>query len=456
MHRLAAALLLTAAASTVQAQSVLPTRPADPDRPAVSATGHTQPVPIAAPRGGPGPVTTAFTYQGRLEDNGNPANAQYDLRFTLLDDLGATVAGPICIDNVLVTDGVFSVQLDFGPVMTGDARQLRIAVRPGGPVGNCAAGPAYTTLTPDQPLTATPYALGLRLPFQGVRDLPQQHLFTVQNTGMGPFESGVRGIHVAPGSFPYDDSAGLRGESNADFGTGVLGISDRSVGVIGYTAGGLGRYGVFGRSDGEGGIGVAGYMPAGQGYAVFGLAPDVTSWAGYFSGRVTVDGNFDAVGSVRAGRLQVTDNAGVGRTLVSDANGNATWTQTNSVSISGPSPGVGTASGFVSPVAAITVGAGQKIHVTAHQSLGSVASGGAGNLNIFIGVRAQGSDVITTIGGGMFGLTVGQNQRSVFGISGIVSGLAPGVYEVGMVGSSSSAPSWNNNEWGYVTAFTLN
>lgn len=455
MHRLAAALLLTAAAA-VQAQSALPTRPADPARPTVSATGQAQPVPIAAPRGGPGPVTTAFTYQGRLEDNGNPANAQYDLRFTLVDDLGATVAGPICIDNVLVTDGVFSVQLDFGPVMTGDARQLRIAVRPGGPVGNCAAGPAYTTLTPDQPLTATPYALGLRLPLQGVRDLPQQHLFTIQNIGTGPLESGIRGIHVGPAAFPFDDSAGLRGESNAGFGSGVLGISDFTAGVLGYTAGGVGRYGVFGRSDGDGGIGVAGYVTAPSGYAIFGLAPDVQSWAGYFSGRVSVLGNLDASGTISSPNLRIGNNAAPGRVLVStNASGDAAWTQTNTASVSGSSPGVSSTLGFISPVALITVGAGQKVHVTAHQSLGSVSSGGANNLNIYVGVRAQGSGVITTVGGGIFGLTVGQNQRTTFGISGIISGLTPGVYEVGMAGSSTSA-NWNNNEWGYVTAFTLN
>ena len=31
---------------------------------------------------------TAFTYQGRLNDGGNPANGSYDLRFALYDALG--------------------------------------------------------------------------------------------------------------------------------------------------------------------------------------------------------------------------------------------------------------------------------------------------------------------------------------------------------------------------------
>ncbi len=59
-------------------------------------------------------VGTAFTYQGQLKDAGSPANGQYDMRFTLFDDLGVLVAGPICVDNVECVDGLFTVQIDFG------------------------------------------------------------------------------------------------------------------------------------------------------------------------------------------------------------------------------------------------------------------------------------------------------------------------------------------------------
>jgi len=40
---------------------------------------------------------TAFTYQGRLNDGGNPANGTYDLKFTLYDADGGgrAVAGPL-------------------------------------------------------------------------------------------------------------------------------------------------------------------------------------------------------------------------------------------------------------------------------------------------------------------------------------------------------------------------
>ena len=36
---------------------------------------------------------TVFTYQGRLSDNGGPANGQYDLRFTLYNAFEARGAG---------------------------------------------------------------------------------------------------------------------------------------------------------------------------------------------------------------------------------------------------------------------------------------------------------------------------------------------------------------------------
>lgn len=84
------------------------------------------------------PVSTAFTYQGLLADGGLPANGQYDMQFTLTDELGVTVAGPICLDNVDCVDGLFTASLDFGALFDGAARELAIGVRAGGAPGDCA------------------------------------------------------------------------------------------------------------------------------------------------------------------------------------------------------------------------------------------------------------------------------------------------------------------------------
>jgi hypothetical protein len=100
--------------------------------------------------------TTAFTYQGRLTDNGAPASGNYDLRFTTYDALAAgnLVAGPLTNQLVMVTNGLFTVSLDFGNSFDGSDRWLEIGVRPGG--SNTVP---FTALIPRQAITPTPYAL---------------------------------------------------------------------------------------------------------------------------------------------------------------------------------------------------------------------------------------------------------------------------------------------------------
>ena len=98
---------------------------------------------------------TAFTYQGRLNQNGAPVTGIYDLRFTIYDSLAGpgVVAGPLAQSAVGVTNGVFNATLDPGAgVFTGPARWLEIGVRPNG-------GASYTNLSPRQALLPTPYAI---------------------------------------------------------------------------------------------------------------------------------------------------------------------------------------------------------------------------------------------------------------------------------------------------------
>lgn len=99
--------------------------------------------------------TTSFTYQGKLTDAGNPPTAQYDLIFRLFDASGTQIGTDQMKDDVQVTIGIFTVTLDFGesPFSGNTADSLEIAVRPGASTG------AYTTLTPRQPLTSSPYSV---------------------------------------------------------------------------------------------------------------------------------------------------------------------------------------------------------------------------------------------------------------------------------------------------------
>src|SRR2546429_735901 len=103
--------------------------------------------------------TAAFTYQGRLTDGGTPANVNYDLQFTVWDALSGGTQQPqpspvtVARNAVAVTNGIFTVQLDFGAdAFPGAARFLEISARPSG-VGS------FTTLAPRQPITSTPYAI---------------------------------------------------------------------------------------------------------------------------------------------------------------------------------------------------------------------------------------------------------------------------------------------------------
>jgi len=103
-----------------------------------------------------GAQTTAITYQGRLTDNGTPASGSYDLRFALYDAAsgGSAVGGPVVSAPVEVTNGLFTVTLDFGPgVFTGAARWLELGVRTNG-----GADPHFI-LAPRQPITSAPYAV---------------------------------------------------------------------------------------------------------------------------------------------------------------------------------------------------------------------------------------------------------------------------------------------------------
>jgi hypothetical protein len=98
---------------------------------------------------------TAFTYQGRLNDGGNPATGLYDFRFAIYDSSnvpGNIIAGPVTNSAVGVTNGLFTVSLDFGAgPFAGADRWLDIGARTNGGV--------FATLAPRQKLAPTPYAI---------------------------------------------------------------------------------------------------------------------------------------------------------------------------------------------------------------------------------------------------------------------------------------------------------
>lgn len=99
-------------------------------------------------------LTTGFTYQGKLASGSGTANGLYDFQFKLFgtpsnpfNDLGTFTT-----NSVPVSNGLFSVTIDFGSAWDGTDRWLEILVKTNG------AG-SYATLTPRQAVTSTPYAI---------------------------------------------------------------------------------------------------------------------------------------------------------------------------------------------------------------------------------------------------------------------------------------------------------
>jgi len=108
------------------------------------------------------PVGTSFTYQGRLNDGGAPANGNYDLIFNLYDaPTNGNVLGTFSIFGAVpVADGQFTVELnsygEFGAnAFNGQARWLQIGVRTN---SNNLMNP-WIYLDPRQPLDCAPQAI---------------------------------------------------------------------------------------------------------------------------------------------------------------------------------------------------------------------------------------------------------------------------------------------------------
>jgi hypothetical protein len=85
-----------------------------------------------------GRAQAEITYQGYLRMGGAPANGNFDFIFTLYDApmAGNQVGAQVRINNKLVRNGLYTVELDFGPqnviwnALPARNRWLEIEVRP--------------------------------------------------------------------------------------------------------------------------------------------------------------------------------------------------------------------------------------------------------------------------------------------------------------------------------------
>jgi hypothetical protein len=100
------------------------------------------------------PLGTAFTYQGRLDQNGQPATGLYQMTFWVYAaSSGGSPLASNTVPSVGVTSGLFSTDVDLGPyVFAGDERWLAITVATNG-------SSSFVLLQPRTRIAPTPNAI---------------------------------------------------------------------------------------------------------------------------------------------------------------------------------------------------------------------------------------------------------------------------------------------------------
>ena len=218
---------------------------------AVGSAGASLAQAVGSPEStGQAAVGTAFTYQGNLVADGTPVSDDCDFEFRLYSTAGGDtqVGSTVTRSNETVSDGVFTVQLDFGSdAFTGDARHLDISVR-------CPAGSgSYTLLAPRQELTAVPYALhalsAWNLSGNGGTSPAANFLGTTDNQPLVIRTNGAEAVRV--------DATGQIG-----VGTG----SNLHPGITVKSAAAAEHYGGYWLQDGDSDLAVAGLHLDGSNY----------------------------------------------------------------------------------------------------------------------------------------------------------------------------------------------
>ena len=192
---------------------------------------------------------TAFSYQGRLNDGGSPASGLYDVRFSIWDAPanGNLIAGPLTNSATGVTNGLFTVTLDFGAgVFTGPARWLELDVQTNG-------GRSFTTLLPFQPIMPGPYALMANTASNLLGSLPLAQLPSVVLTNGAAFAPSTVTNLTAPQIATISSAlTGAVADSNA-----VVYVTNQIVHIGGLFPGGSSNSNAITNLTGSGTVSVA-------------------------------------------------------------------------------------------------------------------------------------------------------------------------------------------------------
>lgn len=280
---------------------------------------------------------TIFTYQGYLTQAGQPATGSFAMEFAVFDAQsgGGQVGSTITINAVQVTNGVFTVQLDFGGgVFSGPNRYLQVSV--GG-----------ISLSPRTLIAAAAYAI--RSSSAGTADSagtavsvtgpltgadPAARLI-VTNTQAGisnPSPANLPPAAVKGSSTsPTGTTAGLLGISSSQNGVGVVGIASgtglakeaEAIGVIGIATSPTGRtLGISGQAVSPDGIAVDAQVTAGgNGYLFHGSNGSSAPFVVKSNGDVETQGKIDAFDRITARDGLTVQNGAIVNGLTVTTNG---------------------------------------------------------------------------------------------------------------------------------------
>jgi hypothetical protein len=272
---------------------------------------------------------TAFTYQGRLNSGGTPANGSYDLTFALFDAASGGTQQGTALTNAAtaVSNGLFTVTLDFGNQFPGANRWLEIGVTTNG-------GGSVATLTPRQFLTATPYAV--RAASAG----------TVDSGGQNPLaltSGGSTALLLSP--------IATNGTVNFLAGSATNSITSDAVGV---TISGGGATSYFIQDGTNAPINIAGPNTAGGDFSTIGGGMNNTigtdAHAAVIAGGVGNTLGSNSVASFIGGGFQVTIGANGGNAVLVGGDNNTIGANARSASLVGGERnviGAGSTYGFI-------------------------------------------------------------------------------------------------------------
>ena len=349
---------------------------------------------------------SAFTYQGKLENNGvgvDAGSARFVFRLYDGDTGGNLIGSPQTVYPVEIRAGIFTALVDFGDTAFGDERRwLEIEV-------DVTGGTTFERLTPRQLVTASPvaqYALhGGDSPWQisGTNTY-----FTGGNVGIGtdtptyPLMVDATGADRSISAVNRDATGtkiAIYGESGSSDGRGVQGYAGHTSGAV---------RGVYGWSRSPAGVGVYGRNSAstGAGVGVFGETGSSTGYAGYFSGRGYFSGalgigienpttQLDVAGTVKATGLQITTAPQSGYVLTSDASGIGSWQAPSAGSIGGN----GTANYLPKFTGTTTLG-NSVVYESAAGNIGIGTAAPSQKLQIMGTVRANGIQIPVNVTAG--------------------------------------------------------